>query len=70
MNIAIIPARGGIKRIPGKNICPSADVLIVGADAMPVVLPRHLVRDIDTKEDWRRVKLTLAALRLTGEINE
>ena len=26
-------------------------------DAIPVVLPRHLVQDIDTPEDWQRAEL-------------
>jgi N-acylneuraminate cytidylyltransferase len=30
--------------------------------ALPVVIPRHLVQDIDTEEDWRRAELMFAAL--------
>lgn len=33
-----------------------------GADALPVILPRHLVQDIDTPEDWRRAELMYEAL--------
>jgi N-acylneuraminate cytidylyltransferase len=39
-----------------------------GPGAVPVVLPRHLVQDVDTEEDWRRAELMFAALRETGEI--
>jgi pseudaminic acid cytidylyltransferase len=32
--------------------------------AVPVVLPRHLVQDIDTEEDWKRAELMYKALSL------
>jgi len=32
--------------------------------SVPVVLPRHLVQDIDTPEDWRRAELMYQALQL------
>jgi pseudaminic acid cytidylyltransferase len=35
--------------------------------SMPVVLPRHLVQDIDTPEDWRRAELMFAALKASGD---
>jgi pseudaminic acid cytidylyltransferase len=38
------------------------------AAAVPVVLPRHLVQDIDTLEDWRRAELMYQALQLSGEV--
>ena len=31
--------------------------------SIPVVLPRHLVQDIDTLEDWQRAELMFAALK-------
>jgi len=31
-------------------------------DAQPVILPRHLVQDIDTEEDWIRAELMYKAL--------
>ncbi len=31
-------------------------------DAMPVVIPRHRVHDIDTLEDWKRAELVFRAL--------
>jgi pseudaminic acid cytidylyltransferase len=36
------------------------------ADAVPVVLPRHRVQDIDTPEDWERAELMLNILRSPG----
>jgi pseudaminic acid cytidylyltransferase len=37
--------------------------------SMPVVLPRHLVQDIDTPEDWRRAELMFAAIKASGDSN-
>lgn len=34
-----------------------------GKDALPVILPRHLVQDIDTPEDWARAEYMYKALR-------
>lgn len=36
--------------------------------ALPYVLPRYLVQDIDTPEDWRRAELMHQALVQTGEL--
>ncbi|MFK3796087.1 pseudaminic acid cytidylyltransferase [Pseudomonas sp. NPDC088444] len=36
--------------------------------SLPVILPRHLVQDIDTEEDWRRAEYLYAALKATGEL--
>jgi pseudaminic acid cytidylyltransferase len=30
--------------------------MIFGANAAPVMLPRHRVQDIDTAEDWQRAE--------------
>jgi pseudaminic acid cytidylyltransferase len=119
MNLAIIPARGGSKRIPSKNstlfagkpliaysieaaihsakftkiivstdsqeiadtaISHGADVPFIRPESLsgdyvgtgpvtkhaiehciPIVLPRHLVQDSDTPEDWLRVELMYQA---------
>lgn len=37
--------------------------------ALAVVLPRHLVQDIDTPEDWRRAELMYRVLRDEGEFS-
>jgi pseudaminic acid cytidylyltransferase len=36
--------------------------------SLPVILPRHLVQDIDDEEDWRRAEYLYAALKAGGEI--
>ena len=35
---------------------------VYAPDSMPVVLPRHLVQDIDTEEDWIRAELMYSTL--------
>jgi pseudaminic acid cytidylyltransferase len=41
---------------------------IFSKNATPYVLPRHLVQDIDTPEDWKRAELMYQVLMETGEI--
>ncbi|MCU7250654.1 pseudaminic acid cytidylyltransferase [Pseudomonas koreensis] len=36
--------------------------------SLPVILPRHLVQDIDTAEDWTRAEYLYAALKAGGEL--
>jgi pseudaminic acid cytidylyltransferase len=36
--------------------------------ASPYILPRHLVQDIDTKEDWKRAELMFQVLKHSGEV--
>ena len=36
--------------------------------SLPVILPRHLVQDIDTLEDWKRAEYLYAALKASGEL--
>jgi pseudaminic acid cytidylyltransferase len=36
--------------------------------SVPVILPRHLVQDIDTEEDWLRAEFLYAALKAGGEL--
>ena len=40
---------------------------IFNSDAIPVLLPRHRVQDIDTVEDWRRAELMFTTLRQLEE---
>lgn len=40
------------------------------SDARPVVLPRRLVQDIDTPEDWRTAEAMHQALRIAGELTD
>ena len=41
---------------------------IYGPDTVPVTLPRHLVQDIDTEEDWESAEWMFKALKDCGEI--
>lgn len=45
-----------------KNLHKKSDDILFGADSVPIVLPRHLVQDIDTPEDWVRVELMYKVL--------
>ncbi|WP_121628152.1 pseudaminic acid cytidylyltransferase [Poseidonibacter antarcticus] len=36
--------------------------------SIPVILPRYLVQDIDTLEDWKRAEFMYQALKQSGEI--
>lgn len=44
------------------------DERIFSPASLPVILPRHLVQDIDTPEDWRRAELMYRVLREEGEV--
>jgi len=39
-----------------------SDEVMFGKDSIPVILPRHLVQDIDTLEDWERAELMYKVL--------
>ncbi len=39
------------------------EVVLYSAASVPVILPRHLVQDIDTEEDWVRAELMFGALQ-------
>ncbi len=44
-----------------KTGCKSEDIFF-GKDSIPIVLPRHLVQDIDTMEDFTRAELMYKAI--------
>ncbi len=44
-------------------------IILHSTAALPYVLPRYLVQDIDTLEDWRRAELMFQALLETGELD-
>ena len=46
------------------------DVIFFSPASLPVMLPRHLVQDIDTPEDWHRAELMYRALLESGELEE
>ena len=39
------------------------DDIIFGKDSIPIVLPRYLVQDIDTLEDWTRAEFMYEAIQ-------
>ena len=41
---------------------------IFSSSSVPVRLPRYLVQDIDTPEDWKLAELMFDALRAAGEL--
>ena len=41
---------------------------IFSGDSVPIRLPRYLVQDIDTTDDWTRAELMFNALRESGEL--
>ena len=43
------------------------DVRLFSNASLPVVLPRYLVQDIDTLEDWRRAELMFQAWKSAPE---
>ena len=38
-----------------------------GANTVPIVLPRHLVQDIDTEEEWRSAEWKFKAIQASGD---
>lgn len=45
------------------NLNIKSDEIIFGKDSIPIVLPRHLVQDIDTVEDWIRAEFMYEAIQ-------
>jgi pseudaminic acid CMP-transferase len=41
----------------------SSDDIFFGQDSIPIILPRHLVQDIDTLDDWQRAEFLYEALQ-------
>ncbi|WP_457598103.1 pseudaminic acid cytidylyltransferase [Hydrogenimonas sp.] len=44
------------------NLHKSSDEPMFGKDSIPILLPRHLVQDIDTPEDWKRAEIMYKVL--------
>ena len=40
---------------------------VYGPNTVPIVLPRHLVQDIDTEEDWNSAEWKFKAIRVSGD---
>ena len=45
-----------------------SEKIFFSPDSMAYVLPRHLVQDIDTPEDWKRAELMYTALKASGDL--
>ena len=46
---------------------PSSDEIFFGRDSIAIVLPRHLVQDIDTPQDWIRAEFLCKAVQKSRE---
>lgn len=46
---------------------PSSDEIFFGRDSIAIVLPRHLVQDIDTPQDWVRAEFLYEAVQKSRE---
>ncbi len=44
--------------------------IMFGKDSIPIILPRHLVQDIDTLEDWERAELMYEVLQKKRDLQE
>jgi len=40
-----------------KNLNKHSDKVMFSNDSIPIIIPRHLVQDIDTLEDWKRAEI-------------
>ena len=40
-----------------------SDLIMFGKDSIPIILPRHLVQDIDTIEDWERAEMMYRVIK-------
>lgn len=48
------------------KINTSSDDVYFGKDTIPIILPRYLVQDIDTKEDWIRAEIMYEVIKQHG----
>ncbi len=46
-----------------ENLHKDFSDLPFGKDSIPIILPRHLVQDIDTLEDWERAELLFLSIK-------
>jgi pseudaminic acid cytidylyltransferase len=45
-----------------KRLNAESSEIMFGRDSIPIILPRHLVQDIDTQEDWDRAEVMYKVL--------
>lgn len=50
------------------NLHKKSEDIMFGKDSIPIVLPRYLVQDIDTVEDWERAKILYEVLKKQKKI--
>ncbi len=50
------------------KLTSQSDEIMFSKDSIPIILPRHLVQDLDTFEDWTRLEYLYKALQETNEI--
>jgi CMP-N-acetylneuraminic acid synthetase len=51
-----------------KRLGRESDEIMFGKDSIPVILPRHLVQDIDTFEDWERAEVMYEVINGRNEL--
>lgn len=51
------------------NLEKVSSEIIFGKDSIPIILPRYLVQDIDTLEDWERAEIMYEILKKETPIN-
>jgi len=51
-----------------KRLNRDSKEMMFGEDSIPIILPRHLVQDIDTLEDWQRAEVMYKVLK--GQTDE
>ena len=52
-----------------ERVDKESEEVLFGKDSIPVVLPRYLVQDIDTMEDWKRAEVMYKVLQENGEFS-
>ena len=52
----------------GTKLAFNSDASILSEIVIPYILPRYLVQDIDTLEDWKRAEIMYKAMQLNKEI--
>jgi len=45
------------------KLASTSDKIMFSSDSIPIILPRHLVQDIDTLEDWERAEIMYAVIK-------
>ncbi len=50
------------------NLNKKSNEIMFSKDSIPIILPRHLVQDLDTFEDWTRLEYLYKALKENNEI--